>query len=173
MRKWRQRGWLGLSYFWLCSDSVIITGCPPGRELVTTEGRDHRHRHHQDVSRVIFAEFYHEYFPPPDQTQHCIFLWLMEQFWARNPVLCEWNSELNDPKIATMRRIMLGSIFSDNWIERLDFDVSIPTLVGLWVASKWAKDSSFSNPKSQLYPVEGECDLKTIVRKSSFLIHLN
>ena len=132
------------------SDSVIITGCPPGIELVTTERRDHRHRHHEDVSRVIFAEFYHKYFPLPDQTQHCIFLWLMEQFWARNPVLCEWYSELNDPKIATMRRIMLGSIFTDNWIERLDFDVSIPTLVGLWVAPKWAKDSSFSYPKSQL-----------------------
>ena len=56
------------------SDSVIITGCPPGIELVTTERRDHRHRHHEDVSRVIFAEFYHKYFPLPDQTQHCIFL---------------------------------------------------------------------------------------------------
>ena len=44
------------------SDSVIITGCPPGIELVTTERRDHRHRHHEDVSPCHFCEILSQIF---------------------------------------------------------------------------------------------------------------
>ena len=148
------------------SDSVNITVCPLGVELVTTERRDHRGWCFPCHFCGIFSRIFST---APDQTQHWIFLWRTKQFGARNPVLCKWNTEVNDPKIATMRRIMLGSIFTDNWIERLDFDVSIPTLTGLWVASKWAKDSQKSTlSRRRRMRSEDNCS-----SKSSFLIHLN